>query len=477
MLFFTALVVYVLFVFRNAFSINFFQDDFFFLKISNVKNIVDFLNFYSPFRQYSYKPLAGETFYFIIHLLSNNVILGHLIVFVTYFIGLMFLYQIIKLLMKNDLLAKLSVFFYAISFIHVFQLYWFATFQEIAIFTFLVVSFYTFLRNKYLLSVIFFILACLCKETAVLYAPFLVLYVIIANRGKLMNVKKQFIPLVIILAVTLLFWLMYRYSLSFVTQLDNYKMVWNPRLLLNNGMWYFLWAWGAPNFMPDYFRSIFSQPIPAFWKMLTNPVTRIYFYIVIAYFILFIGLTVVMLLKHKQAKRTLSIFIYCIVNFFIFLGPILFFLHKWMIRLTLPLLFVVFIQALIISLLLNRQNKYFRYAGYILICLYVIWNFLGIKVHEETSTYLLENKIFHNASQYFGEHRQEILSHNVIYFKDTTNNLPKGWNGSEKLKLSFAEQSFLDYYFPDANLKAVYGFEDEQIPNNAYVVESNIFLK
>jgi Ca2+/Na+ antiporter len=148
-----------------------------------------------------------------------------------------------------------------------------------------------------------------------------------------------------------------------------------------------------------------------------------------------------------------------------------------MIRLTIPLIFISFVEAMFMYLLLINRMRLFKYVAVILLVLYAVWNYFGIRVHEETSTYLLENRIFKNAKKYFSENKSEILKHDAIYFQDKTFDLPRGWNGSEKLKLSLSGQSFLDYYFPGSKLKAVYGFENNTIPANAYIIDSKILLK
>lgn len=465
-IFFTCLFLYLIYVFRRAFTINFFQDDYFFLKISRIKNAGDFLRFFSPIREYSYKPLATEVFYFILHLFRENVFAGRLIVFVFYFIGLIFLYKIVKLLI-NDLTAKVTVFIYGASFIHVFQLYWFATFQEVAVFAFLCISFYLFLKNKHLLSAVFFILSLFCKETAALYAPFLVLYTLVFSKEK---IKK----LPIFIAAAFVFWLLYRYSLNFVTALDNYKMIWNPKLLVNNGIWYFLWGAGLSNFLPDYFRSIFSSPIATFWKILEIPYSKVYFFSLALYLILF-GLCLIYYIFTKK-RNNKWLLIYLFFNFFVFLGPILFFIHKWMIRLTEPLIFIALIEGLVIYQMLANKNKVFKYTGVILLILYGVWNFFGVAVHEISSTYVFENNVYLKTKSYFVKNKPEILKHDVIYLKDTTHNLPKGWNGSEKLINSFAEGSFIDHFVPEKRMKVIFGFQDKNIPEDAYVINSNDLL-
>lgn len=476
LVFFTFLFGYILFVFRGAFSTHFFQDDYFFLKISRIGSVSDFLNFYSPFHEYSYKPLATETFYFMLHLLGTNVLLGHLIVFATYAIGLIYLYKVVRLVSGSSLFARISVFLYAISFIHVFQLYWFATFQEVALFTFLTVSFYSFLRGNYISFLLFFILAALCKETAALYTPFVILFTMLYHKGNMARIKKQALLVVVLLILTVFFWFVYSYSLNHVTSLDNYKIGWHPRVLLNNGIWHLLWGMGFPNFMPDYFSSFFSPPIPAFWEAIKGPYTKTYLGLLIGYWVILLGVMVGVFFRLKNTKKQFSVLVFCVVSFFMFLGPILFFSHKWMIRLTLPLIFMALLQGWILYQCISDKNKYIKYMGMFVLILYAVWNYYGVRVHEVTSTYALESSIYAKADRYFNDHRKTILNYEVVYFKDTTHNFPKGWNGSEKLKNSFSGDNFLDHFFPEKKMKVIYGFENQKIPSNAYILESNRLL-
>ena len=110
--FFSLLFLLVLILFKNAFSMQFFRDDFFFLKISDAKSFSDFINFFSPIRTYSYKPLASEVFYFFLISIGKNIFIGHLLVFSVYFIGLYYLKKTIMLLTNNNLFSRLTVFFW-----------------------------------------------------------------------------------------------------------------------------------------------------------------------------------------------------------------------------------------------------------------------------------------------------------------------------------------------------------------------------
>lgn len=472
--FFLALYSIILYIFSHAFTINFFADDYFFLQISRAKNIGDFLHFYSPIRTYSYKPLSSETFYFLLHQLNNNIILGHVIMFVTYFVGLFYFYKIILFLTKDKYLAKLTVFMYGISFVHVFQLYWFGTYQEIAIFCFLIISFYEFIRRKYFFSVLFFVFASLCKETAALYTPFLFLFIFFRDKGKLKI--RNYYSLIIFVSFTVVFWLIYKTSLDHVTSLDNYKISWNLKLLINNSMWYGLWGIGFPNFMSDFFKSIFSKPSPDFWEVLKSHDIKIYFDQLIIYLILFIcSLVTFLFFNKKKFKTYVALFIFSLLAFLIFLGPILFFPHKWMIRLTMPLIFISAFEAYFIVDLF-RKSIATKILAIILIFLYFSWNLYGIKTHESSSLYFLENDIYVSASRYFSNHKQQIEGKKYLYFKDDKNNKNEIFRNSQKLKLSFHDQSFLDHFFPGYKITALYNFETSKIPANAFIVNSNLLF-
>lgn len=467
-MFFAFLFALTTFIFKNAFSTYFFNDDFFFLRISKIDNFQQFINFFSPIREVSYKPVSQEVFYFLVHLFKENVFIAHLLVFLVYFIGLYYLYKVIFVLTRNRLLSNLSTFFYAINFTHVFQLYYLATFQDVAIFTFLILTFYNFLKGNKLSPLIFFVLALLSKETAVLFIPFLILYKLVSSNKKIN--WKSLAPYIII---GIIFTFIYQYSLRYVTSLENYKIAFNPRLIVNNSIWYLLWSLGTPNFTSLYFTSILKPPIQEFWKMLSNfPEIRTYYLLLISYYLLSITSLFYFFIRNKsKLKQSIYLIISLLVYFFIFLGPILFFEHRWMVRLAVPLIFISLIQSLYISYLI-KAGKLFGLIGFALIGLYFILQLLGIKIHESSSTFLLESRFTKNAKRYFEKNRKEILKHEYIYFIDKTRIIPMPWGGSEKLKVTLSNQNFIDHCFPESNLEAIYGFENKNIPDSSHVVNS-----
>ena len=456
------------------------------MKIARINSFHQFINFFSPVRQYSYKPISTEVFYFLIHLFNDNIFVAHLVGFLVYFIGVYYLFKIIFHLSDDKFLSYLATGFFAINFTHVFQLYYLGTMQEVFLFTFLSLTFFNFLKGKKLLSIIFFVLALLSKETAVLFVPFLIVFLLIRHSGEERSDDSRIVVrfwtrslrslarMTPYLILGLIFTLIYQYSLKYVTALDNYKISFNPRLAINNLIWYFLWSLGVPNFTSLYFTSIFKPPIAEFWKMFKNfPEIKIYYLLLISYYLLFIISISYYLLKNKKKLFELVnwYLLVGLVGFFIFLGPILFFEHRWMVRLTIPLIFVVLIQSFLI-LYLIKAGKIFRLFGFILISLYIVLQILGISIHESSSTFLLESRFTKNAKKYLETHKKEIAKYKYIYFIDKTKIVPIPWGGSEKLKVTLGDQNFIDFYFPGSSLKAIYGFEDKTIPKDAYIVNS-----
>jgi hypothetical protein len=146
-----------------------------------------------------------------------------------------------------------------------------------------------------------------------------------------------------------------------------------------------------------------------------------------------------------------------------------------MVRLTIPLIFIVFIEALIIQQLI-KIGKIYRLLGIIIIFLYLILNTVGISMHESSSTYILESTISRNASIFFKKNYNQIVKHKIIYFKDPTIKNFNPWGGSKKLKVTFSDQNFIDHFFPGKNLQAVYEFENKKIPSGSFVIDSFTIL-
>jgi hypothetical protein len=483
--YFLGLFVLILYLFKNAFDIKLFQDDYLFIQITNIKDFWGFINFFNPIRNYSYKPIPTEVFYFIFQKLGNNFFIAHSIVFITYFIGLIYLYKIIEKVTKNEVWAKITTLLYGISFIHVFQLYWLATYQEILMFTLLAVSFYKYLNDRFFQSLIFFVLALFCKETAILYAVFLLFYVSLrevyhrgnpvdGKEGMVRQAHHKFLRFAIrslrmtfpFLVSAAIFYLIYRYSLSSVTANPNYSMDFrNIKLFANNIIWYMLWALGLPNFLYLYLPTLTSKPIPEFWNLLSNDDIRNYFTSLIVFYSLSLVGLVILIFKGKKSEAS-KVFIFSLIGFYIFLGPILFFMHKWMVRLTVPLIFLTIFQGYLITRLLElRVNKIFINS---LIIFYLLFNYFGITVHEEASNYFDESKVFNNMTSILKNNKDKIFSNNGIFLMG---------DRSDRLRNTLHDEAYINYFFPNSKIKTYYQDLYKDQPSDTFLIDMNDLFK
>jgi hypothetical protein len=478
-------------VYRQAFTLQYFMDDFFFIKISRVSDIGEFFQFFNPFRDYFYRPISTEFFYFILSLFDYNRVVAHSIVFVVFLTGLFFLYQSTRFFTKDRLFPALAVVLYAFHLVHVFQLYWLATAQEVFLFTFLSTSFFAYLRKKYLISTVLFLCALLSKETAIMY-PIALIILELARylwqytdrihdiphtlrktdwKTKVIT-EQRFRILGMFIGVSILFFLIYRFAITSVTDIDIYQIQYSPRLAFNNLVWYILWSLGFPSYMPDYISSFFLPPIPDFWKTFFSPEAQWYFYSLLLFYALFISTTLTFLVFFKK-KRPLLIFtiITGFMLFVVFILPTLPIIHRWMVRLTVPMIATSTILALVLSWGLKEKGLFRVLAG-TMILLYGIFQYFGIRIHQEASTYLLSHRIVTRVERIFEQHGEEIRTKDRIYFIDTPNTTDASWGGHEKIRVAFHDQSFLDYFFPGEDIEAIYGDHTTEILPNSYVIKS-----
>lgn len=169
----------------------------------------------------------------------------------------------------------------------------------------------------------------------------------------------------------------------------------------------------------------------------------------LGYLLLFISSVVYLFFQMKKERKLILTYIGTnTILFIFFLLPVLPIIHKWMVRLTIPLIFVSLIEGLIFSVLWKKKTM--RIVVIISFCLYLIWNYFGIKQHEIISTYTLESSITKNAEKIFAN-KQRFDTCKTIFIKDPAQMKMGSWDGSEKIALTLSGDSFLSYYFPERN--------------------------
>lgn len=459
-LFTLVLVVLGLLVYRNLFTVDFFADDFFHL-VHAQQPIVKLI---SPVRDYFFRPVSTEFFYWLIQTTNHPLFAGHLVGISAFLFFLFFLYKSVRQLTQSRFFSLLTLSLVLIHPSRVYQLYWLATTQEILCAMFLSVSFYLLLVRRIGLALVFYFCAILSKETALMFLPFMFMFEYFFPKA--FNLTRQ--NRVQFIAVTLLGLLLVLPGLMMASsQLQEYTVRFSISTIVNNMVWYVLWSVGLPSIMPDYLPSLFSSPIPTFYEYFNNT-HFVWYWRFFGSFVLSLVLTLMLVMPHILKHHFKSL-LFSLASFSLFILPSLFIQHKWQVRLLLPSIFT----ALCLSgLMLIAWKKSFilKILSILTLCFYFGFSYFLIQFHEEVSAYFLESQIVKTSQNYFSS-----LDSGTIYLADSKEVENIGWQGSKKLFVTYNDQNFFRYTFPEKNFQIVYGFKSTA-PANTLIVQADEIL-
>ncbi len=240
-----------LLLFKNSFSVYFFQDDWFLLSISKVRSLGDFLHFFIPRSDVQfYRPLSGEIFYFLGKVLFGLNPFGfHLITWIFFVLNVCLIWKLSRKFINSKLLQLFLVFLYATSAIHNNSLFWLANFSYIFSGFWYFLGFLVFLKkdlsriNPWL--VIVYILGLLSNEFMLTFPLMLVIYGLLFAQKQ---IKKNISTVVILVVITLLY-LAIRLFI-FKPDYGSYKFVFD-KSILSSYRWFFLFFLNWPETMKD----------------------------------------------------------------------------------------------------------------------------------------------------------------------------------------------------------------------------------
>lgn len=446
-------------LFYPSFFVFFTNDDFYLLNISNATSLKEFFLFFNPFEQYKglgmYRPLTTQVFYFLGRSLFNlNPFYLHIISFIVFFSIIYLVYKLILLLAKNEKVALISAFLYATSASHFAHLYYLATFQELGMTLFFILSLIFFIRylsknnrKLYFLSVVFFVFSLMSKETAVVL-PFVLLLTafLINNRSKIKETVPYFLILLIYLSLRVFY-----YGFA---QGESY--IWDFSLrIFNTVFWYGLWSLNLPELLVDYVGPGFqlNPNLIAFWGNEMKPI--IGFFSVFVFSILF---SVVKDTK-RVWKKWNKLIVFGVLWFIFTLVPVLLLpLHKFTFYLTLPLIGFV----LVISIYLSRQKNI------LLVPILLVWLLLSFftlditrKSHWITRGSLVSKRVHEYMVDKYASTQEKVYVRFVDYPEDDV--LP--WEPSEVVEVAISKNNFFELYFKDKVVLVGGETEDLEVTN------------
>jgi 4-amino-4-deoxy-L-arabinose transferase-like glycosyltransferase len=454
-------------IFYPSLFVFFTNDDFFFLKIAQAKSLGDFLNFFNLIKRPDgfgmYRPLTTQVFYF---LGGKNPLAMHIISFI-FFFGIIYLvYKLALELFKNEKVALISAFLYGVSATHFGNLYYLATFQELGMTFFVLLSCLSFLKNKNLLSFIFFILAIMSKETAVI-TPLLLLLIYFFqknSRRKAPSFRKLLLCLVPFV-ICIFAYLLIRFRWYGFPSGDSY--VWNFSIIkaINTSFWYLLWSLNIPESLIDFVGPglKINANLFLYWGKEIIPILLLFCTQGILLAVVLVRALLEKTKKEIEDRDLVSVF--CISWFLISLLPVAFLpLHKFTFYLTLPLIGLVFrISYLLVT---SKANNIF------IILFLVVWtatSILTLRFTVETNWITQEEIISKKVFDYFELNKSKYVGKQIV-FVDTKEDATLPWSPTETVKTSLSATNFFYVFFPELANRVSYSGKGE------IVIQSRQFL-
>src|SRR3989338_2004540 len=249
-------------LFSPSLAIFFSSDDWFHLRVSAITHLSEFSNFFSFIRNPQsiafYRPLTTQVFFFAFQkLFGVNPTPFHIFVLTCFAFSLYLIFRLSKKLQKTNEKALICTILYGFSVSNFTRLYFLSAFQEIALVVFSLLTITGYLNDRRSISLVYFVLSLLSKETAVVLP--LVLLILDWSRKKF-DLKKL-VPFALIL-------LPYLYLRLFVfgpALGDTYQWNFSLAKVINTLTWYGLWSLGAPELLVDYIGSGFI-PVAKFFS-------------------------------------------------------------------------------------------------------------------------------------------------------------------------------------------------------------------
>lgn len=460
------IIAFSLLLFSPALFNFFSSDDWFHLRISQIGNFRDFFSFFSFLpNQHSaafYRPLSTQVFFFIFQkLFGLNAWPYYLFVFFVFGLSLWLVYCLAKLVFKNERQFLLALLFYSFSVTHFTRLYFLSAFQEILMTVFILLAILTYLKKPSwktnTLTVLYFVLALLSKETAVVLPLILILFGWFKKRFQ----WKRLIPFFIIL----LLYLYFRFSHFGLVSGDSYLWNFSPKKFINTFFWYGLWSFGAPELLVDYVSSGF-RILPRFFT--DFPLwSKIVLSLIGFALISFITLFAVHFKKisYKRLILFLGIFILALL-------PVLFLpWHKFTLELTLAMVGFSFLLA---EVCLNKRSWLTTLFIVLFLILNLSMNILTYQSHYTVARSRIAKKVY----QYFIINYPQYPKDNYFEFVNNQKIENKIWGLSKQVAFAMGDDNFFQVLYYNHQIKVFYEDFPKEKPKDkkAININSTIFL-
>ncbi len=420
-------------------SIVFFSaDDWFHLRVSNISTFSEFLNFFSFTKTAQtiafYRPLPTQVFFFTFQkIFGLNPLPYHLFVLLCFGYSLYLINKLAVSLISSEKKALLATLMYGFSVSNFTRLYFLSAFQEIVLVVFSLLTIISHLNDRRSKSLMYFILALLSKETAVVLP--LVLLILDWSRKKL-DLSKL-VPF----ALILLPYLCLRLFVFGLATGDTYQWNFSFTKAVNTLTWYGLWSLGAPELLVDYigsgFRPIarFFTDFPIWWGIILS--------------LLLINLLALGIFFLGRIKKINRQFLSYLLLFVVSLLPVLFLpLHKFTLELGLPLVWF----CLGVVWMLPERGKSLLIFIFFYLALNLSTNYLTYTRHPSVGRAEISQKVF----EYIVKNYPQEPRGAYFEFINDTADYGASWGSSKQIANSIGGPELFRVLYQDPGYSVYY---------------------
>lgn len=457
----TALII-VTFLFHPLTSY-FSQDDFFHLRIVMGKSIPDLLFLISPnskFVHSFYRPISRELYnFFTFRLFHLSPLPYHLINLTFILVNGYLTYIFIGTITKQKIVATLSYLIYLMSAVHSVELYYLSSIQTLLAGFFMLLCLLEYnlyllkpIKKLFLLSLLFFILALGCHESAVTLFPIiLILTFIHISPLELNNFRRIFSVLIPFLLVLLIRGGVYFLSAGLPEEAA-YRPVVSVKTMLNTFSWLSIWSLGISEILPDFVSPGFN--------LNKNFIKWYSWYSGVVFPLVGVSLLILLisLLSFRKQIFKNKIFWFFISSYVFSEVPFLFFpQHKFVYYLSFPIVWLSATLSFILSFLLNKKNLSFILIIYLFS--FATVNFFTINLNSQTYWAAKRDKAAESLLFNLKKVYPNIQNDSIFFIKDdpTYPFISKEWgtssqqaflvlSGSDAIQLLYNNPTIKVYY-------------------------------
>lgn len=453
-----AIIIFSLIIFSPALGNFFWGDDWYHLQVSRISNFQEFFNFFSfqftPQSTPFYRPISTQLFFFSFnYLFGLNAFPYYFFLLIIFAVSLWLLFIFILLIINDKKIALLATFIYGISATNFPRLYYLSNLQEILMTVFILASLIFYLKNtlkNIILSLLFFLFALGCKETAIVLPLILFIFNYLNKKFSFVRLWPYIFIAFLYIVVRLIFWNTYGK--------DNYSFDLSPFKAINTLGWYILWSFGVPEFLVDYIGSGFK----ILSRFYSDFQATSYILLTLISFVILSFVSIVIV----NIKKINRIFIFFLSFFIIGLLPIIFLpWHKFAYEITLPM--IGFAGALAFILVNKKSHILLSIIFLIFFCsLNLFTIFLDYQRHQSVTRSVISYKVY----KYFKETYPIPPQNSFFEFINDTPVVNQYWGSSKQIDQAVSQSNLFKVLYKNHDYLVFY----EDIPTQKPIGKKQI---